>query len=145
MALNDDIQYALGTNPNNLTLLRRLKVPIPDQVVFSPASIYYYRADSTRVGDGFSTAMWVYDVISSENLAILLEFLDGADYTYLYVKTDERDGDSAIASEGFSVFYAIMYRPILSGQEGVPIARSSKAYQSVKITFKLLSEHTEYL
>ena len=144
----DDLLYALGTDPNNLALLSgplSMKIPIPDQVVYAPASIYYYRSDGTRVGDGFASAAWIYDVIASDSLAMLLEFLDGDEYTYLYVQTDKRDGDYALPEEGFSVWYAIMYRPILAGQEGVPIARSNKAYQSVKIMFRLLSEHTQYI
>lgn len=146
--VDSDIQYAIGLDPNNLTPLngpKSLKIPIPDQVVFSPAAVHYYRADGTRVGDGFPSAMWIYDVISGTNLFLLLEILEEEDFVYMYVKTDERDGNSPVASEAFSVYYAIMYRPILSGSEGVPIARSSKAYQSVKIMFRLLSEHIEYI
>lgn len=146
--MDNDIQYALGLDPNNLIPLHgpmSLKIPIADQVVYSPASVYYFRADGTRVGDGFASALWVWDVISGTNLALLLEVLDGADWVRLYVKSDKRDGDYAAPEEGFSVWYAIMYRPILSGSEGVPIARSSQAYQSVKIMFRLLSEHVAYL
>jgi hypothetical protein len=145
---DNDIQYAVGLDPNNLTPLngpKSLKIPIPDQVVFTPASVYYYRADGTRVGDGFAGAVWVYDVISGESLYLLLEILDEEEYVYMYVRTDKRDGNYALPEDAFSVYYAIMYRPILSGEEGVPIARSSKAYQSVKIMFRLLSEHIEYI
>ena len=140
-----DFQYAIGDDPNNLSPLRRLKIPIPDQVVYSPSSLYYVRADGTRVGDGFGTINWIWDVISRENLAIFLEVMGGADFHYTYVKSDKRDGEHALPEEGYSVFYVIMWRPILSGTEGVPIARSPKSYQSVRVQFRIISEEVSYL
>lgn len=140
-----DFQYALGVDPENIVELKKLKIPIPDQVTYAPASLYYVRADGTRVGDGYATFSWIWDVISRENLAILLEPLEGAEYTYIYAKTDRRDGEYALPEEGYSVFYTIMWRPILMGREGVPIARSPKAYQSVRLQFRVLSEETGYL
>ena len=140
-----DFQYALGVDPENIATLRRMMIPIPDQVIYSPASIYYVRSDQTRVGDGHANIAWIWDVISRDKLAVLLEPMGGADYLYTYVKSDKRDGEHALPEEGYSIFYAIMYRPILSGKEGTPIARSPKAYQSVKIQFVILSEETGYL
>ena len=143
--MSDENKYALGTDPNNLPTLRRMEIPMPDQVVFDKASVYYVRSDGTRVGDGYSVASWIYDVISIHKLASLLEVLDGEDFGYVYVTTDTRDGDISLPEEGFKMYCAIMWRPILSGSEGVPIARSSKSFQSVKIRFKLLYEMTGYL
>jgi hypothetical protein len=140
-----DFQYAFGSDPNNLTTLRRAQIPIPDQVVYLPASTYYVRTDQSRVGDGQSSVSWIYDVISRDRLKVLLYPLGTADYAYTYVKSDKRDGNYAMPEEGYSVWHAIMWRPILSGQEGVPIARSPVSYQSVHIQFRLLEEHTEYL
>lgn len=140
-----DFQYALGVDPENIATLRRMMIPIPDQVVYSPASMYYVRSDMTRVGDGFGSITWIWDVISRDRLAVLLEPMGGAEYLYIYVKSDKRDGEHALPEEGYSIFYSIMYRPILSGREGTPIARSSKAYQSVKLQFRILSEETSYL
>lgn len=148
MAVQDrkgDFQYAIGDDPLNLASLRRMQIPIPDQVIYAPASIYYVRADGTRVGDGFATINWIWDVISRHRLASLLELMEGADFHYTYVKSDKRDGDYALPEEGYSVFYTIMYRPILSGQEGVPIARTANSYQSVKLQFRILSEESGYL
>ena len=141
----EDFQYAIGDNPNNLSTLRRMGIPIPDQVIYSPASLYYVRSDGTRVGDGYQTVEWIWDVISRQKIAILLEIMNGQDYHYTYVKSDRRDGDYALPEIGYSIWYAIMWRPILSGQEGVPIARSPVSYQSVRLQFRLLSEHSEYL
>ena len=140
-----DFQYALGVTPGSIAELKKLKVPIPDQVVYSPASLYYVRTDGTRVGDGFAMLSWIWDVISRENLAILLEPLGGVDYAYVYVKSDKRDGNHALPEEGYSVFYAIMWRPILAGTEGVPIARSSVSYQSVRVQYRVFSEEISYL
>ena len=140
-----DFQYALGLDPNNLATLRRMEIPIPDQVVYTPSSIYYVRPDQTRVGDGFETIVWIWDVISREKLAILLEPMAGAEYLYTYIKSDRRDGNYALPEVAYSVWHSVMWRPILSGQEGVPIARSPVSYQSVKLQFRLLEEHTEYL
>lgn len=139
------LQYALGLDPNNLARLDRSKIPQPDQVIYSPAATTYIRADGTRASDGIASAAWIYDIIAGTSLARLLEILDGEEYGYVYVKTDKRDGTIALAENAFSVFYAIMYRPSVAGQEGVPVARSAKAYQSVTIQFRLISEHSEYL
>ena len=140
-----DFQYAIGADPNNLSTLKRMKVPIPDQVIYAPASLYYVRADGTRVGDGFASLGWIWDVISRENLAILLEILGGDDYVYTYVKSDKRDGNYALPEEGYDIFYSILWRPILSGNEGVPIARSPVSYQSVRLQFRVLSAASGYL
>ena len=79
-----DFQYALGVNPENLAELKKLRIPIPDQVVYAPASLYYVRTDGTRVGDGFATFSWIWDVISRENLAILryINTLRNIGYSY---------------------------------------------------------------
>ena len=138
-------KYAIGTDPNNLPTLRRMEIPMPDQVVYAPASVYYVRSDGTRVGDGYAVVSWIYDIISIDRLAALLEVMDGEDSAYLYITTDRRDGDVSLPEEGFHMYYAIMWRPMLSGSEGVPVARSSKAFQSVKIHFRLLYEMTGYL
>lgn len=145
MDRREDFQYAIGTDPNNLSTLRRMRVPIPDQVVYAPAALYYVRADGTRVGDGFATVNWIWDVIARNNLAILLEPMEGAEYMYTYVKSDKRDGNHALPEEAYSIFYSILWRPILSGTEGVPIARSPVSYQSVRLQFRILSEESSYL
>ena len=142
---HEENQYAIGTDPNNLPTLRQLKIPMPDQVVYDSASLYYVRSDGTRVGDGYSVVGWIYDVISIDRMAALLEVMSGADFAYVYIVTDARDGDISLPSEGFNMYYVIMWRPILSGSEGVPIARSSKSWQSVKINYKILNEMTGYL
>ena len=35
--MSDENKYALGTDPNNLPTLRRMEIPMPDQVVFDKA------------------------------------------------------------------------------------------------------------
>lgn len=137
--------YAIGTDPNNLPTLKQLKIPMPDQVIYASSSLHYVRSDGTRVGDGYPVVNWIYDVISIDRLASLLEVMDGEDHAHVYITTDARDGDISLPEEGFHMYYVIMWRPILSGSEGVPIARSSKAWQSVKIAFRILYEMTGYL
>jgi hypothetical protein len=138
-------QYALGIDPNNLPTLKRMLVPIPDQVIFAPASLYYTRSDGTRVGDGYMSAGWIYDIISINKLNVLLQPLEGEDYAYLYMVTEARDASFALAELSFKMYYAILWKPILSGNEGVPVARSATALQSVKLQFRLLYEMTGYL
>lgn len=141
----DDMQYAIGTDPNNLSLLRRIKVPYPDQTVFKPASVYYMRGDGTRVGDGYISTQWIWDVISLQKLSALLEYLNGEDWVRVYIRTDRRDGTYYNPRTAFAVYYGIMLKPILSGNEGVPIARSPYALQTVSITFKNLLIQSNYL
>lgn len=146
MRTSDDyLGYAIGPTPQTLAYLTNMHIPIPDQVVYTPASTYVQRADGTRVGHGYPSAQWIWDVISNSALSQLLEFLNGADYAYVYMRTDTREGIIKQPRNAYDVFYAIMYKPILAGQEGTPIARSPYAMQSVQIQFHRLIPQPGYL
>lgn len=136
-----DTAYAIGSTSSSLVSLRKAKLPPPDQVVMVPAAVSYVRGDATRVNDGYRSCNWVWDVISIEsfyNLLKLAGFVEGDTYKNLYISTPLREG--SFPAQEFRTYNAIMYRPIMSGKEGTPIARSPYAYQSVKITFNKLIE-----
>jgi hypothetical protein len=135
-----DSLYKIGTDPLKLVTLKNLKIAAPDQVTYQPASTYYVRADMSRVGDGFAIATWIWDVISIERLSKLLAYLNGADYANVYIRTDMRDGTNAIAANAFRVFSAIMWKPLLFGQDGNAIVKTPYAMQSVKLQFVNLVE-----
>ena len=116
----------------------KLGLPLPDQVVYTVASVYYGRADYSRVGDGYPQLVWVWDVLSRNKLAILLTLLDGADYADVVVRTDTRTGENPNPIPAFTTFTAVMWKPLLSGEEGVMIARSHLAFQTVSINFRKL-------
>lgn len=137
--------YAIGNTPQTLSYLWRMGIPMPDQVVFSPAGVYVERADGTRVGHGYPSCQWVWDTIAGDRLSVLLSFLNNQDYAYVYLRTDVRDGTHNFPRLGFNVYYGIMYKPIITGQEGVPIARSPYTYQTVQIQFRRLVEQAGYL
>ncbi|MFA5035653.1 MAG: hypothetical protein WC479_00550 [Candidatus Izemoplasmatales bacterium] len=140
-----DTLYKIGTDPSKLTTLKNLGLAAPDQVTYQAASVYTIRADMSRVGDGYSIAAWIWDVISIDRLSKLLEYLEGADYVNLYIRTDIRDGTHAVAANAFKVFSAVMWKPLLFGQDGNPIVRSPYAMQSVKLQFVNLVEVAGYL
>lgn len=125
--------------------LHDLGIAAPDQVTFQPYSVVYARGDMSRVGDGVSTASWIWDIISIEKLSRLLSFLNGSTYAEMYIRTDIRDGTSSIASDAFKVFSATMWKPLLYGQEGVPVVKSPYALQTVNIQFVNLVEQVGYL
>ena len=141
----DDTDYKIGRSLTTLITLRDLGIAVPDQVVYQPSSSYYVRGDLTRVGDGFTTVSWVWDIISIDRIARLLEILDGGSYANVYIKTDVRDGTFAIAKNAFKVYSAIMWKPLLFGQEGTPVARSPYTLQTVNIQFVNLVEQVGYL
>jgi hypothetical protein len=141
----NDTLYKIGLDPANLLSLRNLRIAPPDQVTFQAASTYIVRADMSRVGDGFALATWIWDVISIERLAKILEYLNNEDYVNLYIRTDMRDGTHAVAANAFKVFSAIMWKPLLFGQDGNSVVRSPYAMQSVKIQFVNLIEVPGYL
>jgi len=118
----------------------RLDIPIPDQIVYSPHATTYIRADHTRIGDGYPTLTWTWDVLSRTGAYKLLSLLDGAEYANVRIRTDIRDGTNPNAASAFRLFDAIMWKPQLSGQEGIMIARSHEAYQTFVLTFKKLVE-----
>lgn len=139
-SFRDDTNYGIGRTLTDIADLRLLGVGIPDQVIYDPSATHYERADQTRVGDGFARVTWIWDNIALSRLSALLDFLDGADYAQVYINTDVREGSKVAPSSAFKTFYAIMWRPILSGEEGVPVARSPYAYQTVAIQFRKLIE-----
>ena len=141
----EDLQYAIGDTPSNLTLLRRAMIPTPDQVVYKAASVYYVRGDGSRVGDGYTSVGWIWDVISTQKLSYLMTYLNGAEWKYVYIRTDVRDGTYSNPRSAFNVYYAMMLKPILDGVEGVPIARSPYAMQTVRVLFKNLVLQPGYL
>lgn len=141
----EDNDFQIGFTPQTLATLTRMKISIPDQVVYSAASVYYVRADGTRVGDGYASANWIWDVMKYEDVFALMGFLDGNDHNLVYIKTDKRDGTSPNPRTAFDVFQCIMWKPVLSGEEGLPIARSPYAYQSVRFHFTNLIAQPGYL
>jgi hypothetical protein len=141
--LYEDTDFRIGLDVNALIRLDDLDIPIPDQPIFERASVYYKRADNSRVGDGFAYAAWIWDVISRASLSKLLEFLgddDDVESRSLYIKTDKRDAMSPNPRTNFGTYSAVMYRPILSGSEGTFIARSPYGIQSVRVQFQNLVE-----
>lgn len=142
---DDYLGFAIGHTPQTLVYLHQMGIPMIDQPIFNPHAVYVQRADGTRVGHGYAACQWIWDVISGSALSQLLEFIGDNDYAYVYIRTKEDKGLTVQPAEAFKVYYALMYRPIINGQEGVPIARSPYAYQSVQIQFHRLMEQPGYL
>jgi hypothetical protein len=135
--LTEEYQIRRSTDPA-MVPFTRLKLPLPDQTIYREHAKYYLRADQSRVGDGFPTLTWVWDILTDNKLSILLGFLDGNDYADVRVRTEARLGTTANAEVSFLTFDAVMLKPILSGQEGVPVARSHTALQTVSVNFRQL-------
>lgn len=136
-SLQDEYQIRRSTDPAMMSFTV-LRLPIPDQEIYATAAKIYARADFSRVGDGYPSLTWVWDVLSWGNLATLLDLLDGAEYTDVRVRCETRDGTYPNAIASFKTFTAVMLKPIMSGTDGVPIARSSNAYQTVTLRFRKL-------
>lgn len=141
----EDTLYKIGLDLANMPSLRQLGIAPPDQVTFQAASAYYVRGDLSRVGDGYSLASWIWDVISIDRLSKLTALLGGADYVSLYIRTDIRDGTFAIAANAFKVYSAMLWKPLLFGKDGNSVVRSPYAMQSVKLQFVNLVEVPGYL
>jgi len=141
----EDSDYKIGESLAKVVSLRLLNIAVPDQVTYRPASVYYVRSNLSRVGDGFTSVTWVWDMMSIEKLARLLSFLNGAEYASVYIKTDIRDGTHAIPANAFRVYSCMMWKPILSGEEGVPVVKSPYVMQTVQVKFVDLVEQVGYL
>jgi hypothetical protein len=135
MSLYQDDEYAIGLTPTTLAPLRLLGVAVPDQIVWRDAAIYYVRGDNSRVGDGLPSWEWVWDVISISRLSSLLSLLAGQESAWVYAHTNQRTGVYPNAAAEFHIYKALMYKPILAGQEGVSIARAAISMQTVKLSF----------
>ena len=135
MSLYLDDEHAIGLVPTKLAPLRLLGIATPDQVVWRDAAIYYTRGDMSRVGDGLPSWDWIWDVISMSRLSTILSLLSGQESAWIYAHTNRRIGTQPNPAAEFHIYRAMMYKPILAGQEGVPVARSTMAIQTVKLTF----------
>lgn len=135
--LTDAYQIRRAADPA-LMSFTMLKLPLPDQVVYREHAIYYPRADFSRVGDGYPSLTWVWDVLSDNKLSILLAVLDGAEYADVRVRTEARTGDYSNPTASMKTFDAVMLKPIVSGEEGIPVARSHLAMQTVTVQFRKL-------
>jgi hypothetical protein len=136
----EDTLYKIGTDPVHMPSLKQLGIAAPDQVTFQAASTYYVRGDMSRIGDGYALASWIWDIMSIERLSKLTSLLSGADYVNLYIRTDVRDGTHASAADAFKVYSAMLWKPLLFGEDGNPVVRTPYAMQSVKLQFVNLVE-----
>lgn len=137
----DDTAYAIGLTSSTLVKLRQAQLPPPDQVVMLPTAVNYVRGDASRVGDGYRSCQWIWDVISIERLSIFLRLAglaEGATSTTVYISTPLREG--VYNKPNFRTYSTVMYKPLMTGKEGTPIARSPYAWQSVKVMFNKMVE-----
>jgi len=141
----NDSLYKIGNSMTAMVSLKQLGIAAPDQVTFQPHSIVYARGDFSRVGDGFYVASRIWDIISIDRMSRLLTFLNGNTYAHVYIRTDIRDGTHAIAANAFRTFAAVMWKPLLYGQEGTPVAKSPYTLQTVNLQFVNLVEQVGYL
>ena len=135
MNLYSDDEYALGASVATMASLRLMDVAAPDQIVWRDAAVFYPRSDMSRVGDGLPSFDWIWDVISISRLAAITSLISGAESGHIYVHTNRRIGTAPNLAAEFGVYYAMMYKPVLSGQEGVSVARATISLQTVKLTF----------
>lgn len=140
-----DTDYALGFDPHFMISLRDLHIAVPDQITYQDASVQYVRSDMSRVGDGYTILVWIYDTISVAPIARLSEFLQGKKSNIVYVRSDVRDGTHAVPSKAFKVYKATMWQPLLYGEEGSPVAKTARLYQTVQIKYVDAVEQVGYL
>ena len=140
----DASNYKLGLQPTQLLSLRDMDIAVPDQVIYRPSSNAYVRSDFSRVRDGFVSTDWIWDMISIARLATLLEFFGIEETVDIYVYTDKRTGMYSNPKISFALFTATMWKPILSGEEGVNVAQSPYVMQTVKIQFVNMVEVSGY-
>jgi hypothetical protein len=140
MGYGADFEYRIGYAADNTISLDSMGLAPPDQVVYRPATLYYVRGDFTRVGDGFAAADWVWDTIGLSKLSLLLSFLADEDSAEVYIQTDKREGLSPNPKASFGIFRCIMWKPILSGEDGVHVVRTPYVLQTVRVQFRRLIE-----
>ena len=117
----EDTDFKISLDIDALISLRDIRIPPPDTVVWRPSAIHYIRSDFTRVSDGFASAQWIWDTISISRLSNLLSFLAGEEFASVYVQTHKNDGTYPAPELQFGVFSAIMWKPIIGGDDGVHI------------------------
>lgn len=136
--------YRVGVTSSNMLRLRDMGIPAPDQVLYRPYAESYLRGDNSRVGDGEPMIEWVWDIKAIHELSKLVQMWFSTQTTTfadnVFIKSDLRDGQFPEPQLSFKVFDCTVWRPELFGPDGTPVARSSKAIQTVRFQFINLVE-----
>jgi len=134
-----DKDYRVGQTSGNLLKLRDMGIPFPDQVIYRPYSIGYIRGDLSKVGDGVASIEWTWDVISIQELSMILNLwftgVTDTSVDNVFIRSDVRTGDYPNPTAGFLDYDCTVWRPNLSGPEGSPIVKSSYGIQTVSLKF----------
>lgn len=120
--------YAIGTGlpPVRLPLLN---VPDPWTPPFNEFSLRSVNGDGIIRGDGFPNFVWTWPVLSQSQYNIFEAAIPATDASVkLYVRTRINDGT-------FKTFYAVMARPVFSGDDGTPSELDVPTYNNVTLHF----------
>ena len=84
------MNYQIGTTQAGMIDVVKLGLPIPKA---TPVDYSEYRTlgDGSQRGVGWQTAVWRYDYITLEELAVLRQFCSGAS-AQVFIETLKRDG-----------------------------------------------------
>lgn len=134
----DAKDYRFGMASDELLRLADMGIPAPDQPLYKPFQETVVRGNLTRVGVGVPSIDWVWDIISLAeiNRIIALAFPSiTTTYATVYIRTNYSTGDFGGPKSSFEYFSATLWRPYLAGQDGTPITRTNKAFQSLRLQF----------
>lgn len=121
--------YKLGATLNGMARLPDLGVPDPFTPPFEKFSIRSQAGDGNIKGRGFPFAEWHWPSLTFAQVKRLTDFIPSTDASAkVYMRTRLNDGT-------FANYYAVLVRPVLTGEDGTPAEQDVAVFTDVKVKF----------
>lgn len=123
----------IGTSVAALQYLRHIGVPEPDSWAYRPYSVQRVAGTGQLKGYGYPNAEWSWEVLSQEQLNVLLAFFSAATdaSVQVYISTYTEDGRSRTTTD----YTAYMQRPVDGEGKAIYPRGGGNIWQNVTISF----------
>lgn len=134
------LELEIGATLGDLLNLRMRGLPDVTSWTFAPYSRTEVRGDGRSVGFGFAQASWNWEILSQDQLNVLLSFFatetDASVLVYIWTYCDSGRGTGDMRKR----YYGIMHRPIDGSGKTMVADSRTPMYEGVLITFTHLTE-----
>lgn len=125
--------YKIGATLNGMLLLPDWGIAYPENSYFEPWSSRQQGGDKVTRGDGFPFAQWLWPRgMTRDEYNILMSFIsEDVASGHVYIRTR----NNRARGLAFANYYAVMNRPVLTGDGGQPSENFVDAFTQVKVLF----------
>lgn len=127
--MTDYCQYKIGLTLLGIARLPDLNIPDPFTPPFDEFSLRTVNGDGIVFGQGFPAFVWQWPSLDLVQFNALCAFITaGAASSKVYVRT-------RLPDFSFATFYAVMARPIITGEDAMPSPEGVPQYNEVSVKF----------